>query len=208
MSSVFETAGFTPYKTPQTVQPQQASKTPEQTSNAAAPSAPPVQTVQHSSDTFTSTETVNRNDLKEELRKEILEEIKKENQAEKNKEKKEDKPGFIKGLKRFIGNVGKVFVTAGEYIKGLLKGVVKGGITGGALFGTLYGFGKSKLFDNTKLLQKPIMHKLLKGKYTAPIVGGAALAIGVIGNLWNASVKANEKRALIEHKWEKTPVIR
>lgn len=205
MTSVFENAGFVPYKAPQTTE---KPKTDVQQQPAAAKPVTPADITKPSNDTFALSEPIDKNKLKEELRAEILEEIKQENLAKEAEKEKENKPGPVKGFKRFIGNIKKLGTTIAEYTKGLFKGVFKGGIIGGALFGTLYGFGKSKLFDNTKLLQKPIAKKMLKGKYTAPIVGGIVLAANIIGSLWNASIKANEKRALIEHKWENTPVVR
>ena len=69
-------------------------------------------------------------------------------------------------------------------------------------------FRNLKIVSNPETLDKSIIAKLLKNKATAIAVGGAALAIGLAGALWNSSIRANEKRALIEHKYESTPVLR
>lgn len=230
MTSPFETAGFTTYRLPQAAPSAPVS----QTAPAAAPSVsvPNASLNNTPADTFTPNVAIDRDALKEELRQEILNEMKTqqelENKAKAAEEKKKNKLGPIKRFKRFIGNVQKAFVTAGEYIAGFFRGTVKGGIAGGILGGGIYAAGKvledpakltqtpvaGKLFRNLKIVSNPetldksIIAKLLKNKATAIAVGGAALAIGLAGALWNSSIRANEKRALIEHKYESAPVLR
>lgn len=235
MTSPFETAGFTTYRLPQaqqisTPKTNQTITTPVTQPAAVLVSSAPLNNAQ--ADTFTSNASIDKDALKEELRQEIINEMKTqqelENKEKAAKEKKKKKLGPIKKLKRFIGNVKKVFVTAGEYIKGFFGGTVKGGIAGSAIGGAVYGAGKilnnpaaltqtpvvGKLFRNLKIVSNPeildksIVAKLLKNKNTAFITGGVILAGTLIGSLWKASLSANEKRALIEHKYEDIPTIR
>lgn len=228
MTSPFEKAGFTTYRLPQAAQ-QAFAANPYGTSPvsqpAAAPSAP-------STDTYTPNSTIDKDALKEELRQEIINEMKAEqeleNKAKAAEEKKKNKLGPIKRFKRFIGNVKKAVVTAGEYTKGFFKGILTGGIAGGAVGGSIFALGKvakdpaslinvpvaGKLLRDTKLvvnadkIAASLPAKILANKKTAIIAGGVVLAIGLISSLWKASLNANEKRALIEHRYENTPVTR
>lgn len=238
MSSPFEAAGFTTYRLPQSVQDARTTMvtTPQVPQQPAVqtPSAATVPVNTPSGDVYTPAPAINRDDLKEEIRKEIIEEMRTqqelENKEKAAKEKKKNKLGPIKRLKRFIGNVKKGVVTAGEYSKGFFKGTVKGSMAGGILGGGIYALGKStllnnpqelvntpiigkafrnlKIVSNPEILDKSIVAKLLKNKTTAIVVAGVAFAAAMIGALWNASISANEKRALIEHKYESTPVTR
>ena len=240
MTSPFEAAGFTTYRLPQIPQAQAPQTNPAATAPVAQPAAAPAPSVSVPSaplnnteaDTFTPSAPIDRDALKEEIRQEIINEMKTqqelENKAKAAEEKKKNKLGPIKRLKRFIGNIKKAFVTAGEYVAGFFRGTVKGGIIGGAVGGAVYGVG-SILKDPAKLTQTPVVGKLFRGtklvtnadtiknsfvtkllsnKTTAIAAGGVVLAIGLIGAMWNASIRANEKRALIEHKYESTPTIR
>lgn len=235
MTSPFEKAGFTTYRLPQAAQTPNFVAHPAATAPAAqpaqAPAAPSAPSVTQP-DTFTP--SVNRDELKEELRKEIIDEMKAQQEldakAKAAEEKKKNKLGPIKRFKRFIGNVKKTFVTAGEYIKGFFKGTFKGGVAGGIIGGGIYAVGHSKLVqDPASLVNTPVVGKLLRdtklvtnadkiktsipakllsNKNTAIVVGGVILAGVLIKSLWNASLNANEKRALIEHRYESTPTVR
>ena len=231
MTSPFETAGFTTFRLPQAVQG--AETTQPAATNPVVQTAPSVTVPENtSSDSFTSNAAIDRDALKDELRQEIINEMKTQQELDAkqkaDEEKKKNKLGPIKRLKRFIGNVKKGVVTAGEYTKGFFKGTLQGGIAGGVLGGAIYATGKvlkdpavlvqtpvvGKLFRNLKIVSNPeildksILAKVLKSKTTAIAAGGVALAIGLISALWKASINANEKRDLIEHKYESTPTIR
>ena len=239
MTSPFEQAGFTTFRLPQAAQTPAFVANPAATTPvsqpAAAPSAAPTAPAAPQvtpSDTFTP--SVNTDELKAELRKEIMDEMKAQQELEAKakaaEEKKKNKLGPINRFKRFIGNVKKAFVTAGEYIKGFFKGVFKGGVAGGVVGGGIFAVGNSKLLkDPASLVNTPVVGKFLRetklvtnadniknsipakilsNKKTAMIAGGVILAATLISSLWKASLNANEKRALIEHKYESTPTIR
>lgn len=232
MASPFETAGFTTYRLPQAVQNAQTAQPAATNPVVQTTTAVTVPENTPSNDTFTSNSTIDRDALKDELRQEIINEMKTQQELDAKQkaaeEKKKNKLGPIKRFKRFIGNVKKGVVTAGEYTKGFFKGTVNGGIVGGIIGGAVYGVGKilkdpaklvqtpviGKLFRNLKIVSNPenldksILAKVFKSKTTAIVAGGVALAIGLISALWKASINANEKRALIEHKYESTPTIR
>lgn len=235
MTSPFEKAGFTTYRLPQAAQTPTFVANPATTASVTQPAqtttTPSVPAVAPS-DTFTP--SINRDELKEELRKEILDEMKTQQELEAKakaaEEKKKNKLGPIKRFKRFIGNVKKAFVTLGEYTKGFFKGLFNGGVVGGVVGGGIYAIGNSKfLKDPAALTNTPLIGKLFRGsaivnnadtiknsfatkllsnKKTAIIAGGVILAGALISSLWKASLNANEKRALIEHRYESTPVTR
>ncbi len=234
MTSPFEQAGFTTYRLPQAAQAPTFVANPAATAPAAQPAAPAIPAAPQVTPSDTFTPNINKDELKEELRKEILDEMKAEKELEEKEkaaeEKKKNKLGPIKRFKRFIGNVKKLGVTIGEYTKGFFKGAFKGGVIGGAVGGGIYALGKSKLLNNPEtLVNTPVIGKLfrgakfvsdpsvitnaiptkiLKNKATAIAVGGTILAATLIRALWKASLNANEKKALIEHKYESTPTIR
>lgn len=157
------------------------------------PASNPVQTppqtfppqVNQNTDEFIKSNTADIDALKAELKEELKAEMDAEKQAEVKAQKKANKKGPIQKIKSFIGSFKKFNATAFEYIKGTFKGVGTGALVGSALYGAA---------------------TILKKQKAAPVLGviGAVGALGV--NLWQASLKANEKRAIIDHTWEKTPI--
>jgi len=179
MTSPFDAAGFTNVKI----------ATPPANFNSAPQAASKPQTFREvpEADEFVPSESasmaeepIDREAMKAELKEEIQKELAEE--AAKN-----NKLGPIDKFKRFIGTIKKSFSTLGEYAKGTIKGIGTGAVIG------------SLGFTAFTLAKKPT------GAKAAGIIGALA-GLGV--QLWNASLKANEQRAVIDHTWEKTPVVR
>lgn len=125
--------------------------------------------------------------IKAEIKEELKREMEQEEQEEKAAEEKANKKGPIRRLKDCIGSVKKFNVTASEYTKAGLKGIASGAIVGSIAYGAL------------TLAKKPGPAKV------AGIIG----AVGAMGvNLWNASLKANEKRSMVDHTWgDDSPIL-
>lgn len=181
MTSPFDTAGFTntALLTPANTVAVQS----QPISIPMAPVAVEPKKLEKSPETdeFTTNQTqIDKDAIKAELKDEIQKEMQQE-------EAKKNKLGPIGKFKRFIGTVKKTFATMGEYAKGTFKGIVTGAALGSVGFTAL------------TLMKKPTGAKVVG-------VLGAVAGLGI--QLWRASLRANETRAVIDHTYEKTPVSR
>lgn len=211
MSSPFEQVGFNTTPSFQQVGPQAQPQ-----AQPLAPATTPVTTPQTAVDTTPSKDSFQPSSATnvdvEALKQEIKEELKQEMSLSTDNKpvEKEKKKGPIKKLKNFIGSIKKFNAQAGEYIKGFFKGIGSGALVGGA------GFGAFKLVEGIKLKQAgKIVEEAAKEAATKSAgkfgkIGIAAAVVGVVGaltvNLWKASLNASEKKALIDHRWDDTPI--
>ncbi len=104
-------------------------------------------------------------------------------------EEKKEKPSLWQRFKNGYTNFTKGLTRFGEYVKGTFKGLVYGGATAMTVLGA----------DSVRGLIKKTPNAIsTKGKVLAGVAGAAVL----IGNLFNANLKANAKNADIDHRWQ------
>lgn len=106
-----------------------------------------------------------------------------------NSPEKKEKPSLWQRFKNGYTNLRKGLNRAGEYIVGAFKGLLYGGAT------ALTVIGADAVRGLVKKSSKTIS---TKGKVIAGIAGVAVL----IGNIFNANLKANAKNADLDHRWQ------
>lgn len=102
---------------------------------------------------------------------------------------KKEKTSLWQRFKNGYTNFRKGLNRVGEYIVGTAKGLVYGGVTALAVLGA------DAIRGIVKKAPKAIS---TKGKIFAGLAGAAVL----IGNVFNANLKANEKNAGLDHRWQ------
>lgn len=196
MTTSFDSVKFTiPYNGTTQLNHHAVTSKPENQNYATAPSKP---------DDFTR--TIDSEAIKAEAVEQAKREIKLEQLAEEQASKKKNKLSFFEKCKRFVGSMKKAGVTIVDYTKGTILGAVKGAAVGGIGFGACKIV--SKVLENKEFATKGknFLAKIGKSPRTAKVVGAGMAIIGLGTQLWKTSLEVNEKKALIDHKYETTHV--
>lgn len=113
-----------------------------------------------------------------------------------------EKKGPIRAIKDFIRTIKKFNTSVAEYVKGTFKGLIEGFLAGSGVFAVTSIINHFKK-PVTKAIEGAKKSKVLPTKALGIITGILVLA----GNLWSASLKANKKKADVDHEWTTTPIV-
>ncbi len=151
-------------------------------------------------------------------------------QVRDDKKVKKEKKSLLERFANFVGSMKKMGVNISEYTKGGAKGIGSFAVGGAVGIGAI--FTADKIKQGIKVAKKEGQNKLVSiaktfaegvsnnfkpahlkstlksAKGILAILGGVVLgSIGFIAQIYKAKLAANERNAMLDHKYVNTPVI-